>query len=1046
MIKIPFNKAISILLVLFLTTSTCVLSQGQKLNYGVKRITTEIQKTTSGISQNTLRCIFQDHKGLLWLGTWDGLNRYDGIRFNIIRNEVGTPNEGLSNSTVNAIVQDKDNTLWVGTDGGINCISYRNFKRVKLHIKTKLRLYSDTIHALVIDKKQNIWIGSQNGLCILNEKRDSVILLSHFMNLSTELDSIEIRQIIQFQKNIIWVGTAKGLYKINLLKHRIIHFGKRQLSDLHITFLQNYKDSLLFIGTENGLNILNNKTKKVKAYFVFPEKKNDMGSNVFLSALLDNDSCLLIGFAGHGLYSFYFNGQPHFQAFKIPLIGSQEINYYNPQEEDITCMMKDDYGNLWLGTAWNGILCISHGPILFKTFRKTENKINSLNDNRIWCFYSNGDELWVGTDKGINIYNIKHHTMRYITRNNGLSSNKIRAIHRDNKLRYWIGTFNGGLNIIDTANHISHYMAKDKNILLPNSTIWNITEDTLGGMWLSTYSGLVYINGNTMQAKAFKHNPKDSTSLSSNTVFDANYDSKSRLWVSTYRGLNLFDPMTHNFQHFFHQEGNNNSLSTNKIFSVYDDKHGNLWISTLGGGLNKMDLNTGDIQWFTTRDGLSNNVIYSLIDDSTGYLWLSSNLGINRFNMLTHVVNTYGVNDGLQSSEFNFGAAYISPSHTIYMGGMKGFNSFNPQSINRNNKKPRLCISAFISQKGPRYTVNFGDTINLSPSDNSFTIDFTNLNINQSQKTIFRHRLENYDGKWINTKRTSAQASYANVPAGRYVFLVEAANKYGVWGSSPLKLTIVVKQYWYKSLAFILGIASILLLLLVLAIRQRIKRIEYKSEIEKQIHQLERQSLRLQMNPHFVFNTLNSIQSFILNNEAKESISYLSKFSKLMRSILNNSTESIISLQDEIDMLKYYLSLEQLRFGHAFDYTFHIDKNIDTEYIGIPGMLLQIYIENAIIHGVAPLSNRKGHISISFELIHTQLKCIIEDNGVGRNFHKNNKDTIHKAKGMSITKKRLELLNKTQERNSSLTIKDLFDDQGKACGTRIIIWINFTDL
>lgn len=1038
---LKYIRFISILIVGLSLGISEVCGQEKEMNFGVQRITTEIQKTIPGISQNTIRCIYKDHKGLMWLGTWDGLNRYDGIRFDIIRMKVGDSKTGLSNNTINAINQDKQNNLWIATDGGINCINYNNLERINLSFKSNQAISSDTIHSIFIDDNNRIWLAAQNGLGIINASRDSILPFSSILNDSTELDNIEIRQIERFKKGIIWIGTAKGLFKFDVSKNKITHYSDPKISDNHITFIKSFKDSVLFVGTENGLNIINLKTNYIYIKYPFSPVLHDIGENVFLSALL-TDGELLCGISVHGLYNYNIH-KDEFTPFKIPNIGKRGADYFDPQNEDISCMLKDNYDNLWLGTAWNGFLCISPEPLLFKKFSESR---KGLNDIHIWAFCLDNNNLWIGTEKGVNIYNYNTHKMSYLNKKNGLSSNRIRSIIQDKLGRMWVGTYDKGIDIIDTDRSLLHFEHIDSNSIIPGNTIWHFEEDTAGFMWVSTQNGLAKINSRTYTSTIYKNEPKDSTSLSSNTIFSTSYDKSGRLWVSTYHGLNLFQPKSNNFKRYFHEEGNPASLSTNKIFDVYDDGDGFLWIATIGGGLNRLNLNSGEINWFTTKDGLSNNIIYSLIDDGMGYLWLSSNLGINRFNKHTHIVNTYSVEDGLQSSEFNFGADLIDSNHNIYMGGMKGFNVFNPQKINNKDYKAELCLgSVYVNKVGEIYDINFGDTMYLEPDLNSFELKYTKLNLKNSAKELFRHRLINYEPDWINTSGNIAKATYTNVPPGKYIFSLQSADKFGVWNTKPYILTIVVQEYWYKTYWFISAVIIFFLLIIIAVIRLRFRRVKFKSEVEKQIYQLEKQSLRLQMNPHFVFNTLNSIQSFILNNDKEESISYLSKFSKLMRSILNNSSESIISLENEIDMLKHYILLEQLRFDNGFDFEIYVDKSIDIEFVGIPGMLLQVYVENAIIHGLSPLKDRRGFLKIDFSISDNNLKCTIEDNGVGREFHKNKSETLHVSKGMLISKKRLEILNrKTDE--SPLFIEDLIDNNGKGVGTRVILIIDIVDI
>ncbi len=1022
------------------------LAQEPMQDYGIQRISTEILRSESGISQSSIRCIFQDHKGLLWFGTWDGLNRYDGIRFIVLRAEVGDNMASLLNSTVNVIAQDNQHQLWVGTDGGINCIDYQHLKRIDLKLHQATNIAKDTIHAICIDHQNRIWLGSQKGLGVINETRDSLLRFSEIFGQASVLDHIEIRQILQINPNNWWIGTAEGLFLVDLVHKKIIRWNQLQLSDPHITSLSHYRDSLLFVGTENGLNIiqLSNIHEAHQAKYVALNASEKY--NTILSSLLLDDSSLLVGSVQHGLMLYNFK-KSVIQAFSLPNLGEMNTDGFIASEENIMSIFKDQYNNIWLGTAWNGFLRISPEPILFRTFRKTPNRSKGLNDNHIWGFLYDKDEIWVATESGINLYNLSNHSISYLNTKNGLVSNKVRAMYKDSRGFYWIGSNGEGLSLIHPNGKIVNYKAQDLHSIISNNTIWGITESPDGFIWISTYDGLVKINPATMQSQVFRYNPSDPKSLSSNTVYNSYFDQKGNLWVSTYHGLNLMPKGASSFKRYLHIENDSNSLSTNRIFKVYHDNEDQLWIATIGGGLNCLNLKTGNIQWFTTSHGLPNNVIYSLIDDGMGFLWLSTNNGICRFNKKSHIVNTYSAADGLQSNEFNFGAELLDPNLNIYFGGMNGFNVFNPRDIQERSQYAPLSISWLKSlQSGKYYDLDFGDTIVLLPQSNFFEIAYSQLNFKFSDKAIFRHRLVPFDQDWIVERAGVAEAAYSNLPAGNYKFQVQMALANGSWSNSTYELVIIVKQYWYKQNWFIGLSALIILLLINFGIYLWYKRLKHNAHITLQIHQLEKQALRLQMNPHFFFNTLNSIQSYILNNKTEESIAYLSKFSKLMRSILNNSSESIVTLRTEIEMLNQYLILEQLRFDHQFDFSIRGNEAIDTEFVGIPGMLLQPFVENAIIHGVAPLKDRKGFITITFQMQNNRLRCIIEDNGVGRAFHQNKNHEFNVPKGMMITQRRLQLLNKTKENETPILVEDITDSKTKICGTRITLNITIENL
>ena len=282
-----------------------------------------------------------------------------------------------------------------------------------------------------------------------------------------------------------------------------------------------------------------------------------------------------------------------------------------------------------------------------------------------------------------------------------------------------------------------------------------------------------------------------------------------------------------------------------------------------------------------------------------------------------------------------------------------------------------------------------------------------------------------------------------------------AANEANIWNQKAMEIVIVVRPHWYQTLLFRIILSFVILLLLTLIVYTRIRYINERAVREYQIHELEKQtyrlkqkSLQLQMNPHVLFNTLNSIQQFILTNDMDSAVHYLSSFSKLMRRILSNSNESYIPLFEELEAIRLYLELEMLRFKGRFKYDINIDSDVDTRYIDIAPMLIQPYVENAIVHGLM-LKEGEGYLKIDLSYISEDLLlCVIEDNGIGRERAKKIKEESGvnmKSYGMDITKERMDLLNKFSDEEYHFEIMDLYDKEGRASGTKVMIYINIKE-
>jgi hypothetical protein len=415
----------------------------------------------------------------------------------------------------------------------------------------------------------------------------------------------------------------------------------------------------------------------------------------------------------------------------------------------------------------------------------------------------------------------------------------------------------------------------------------------------------------------------------------------------------------------------------------------------------------------------------------------------------------YDVKDGIQSNEFNLGAYFKGKDGKFYFGGMNGYNVFDPEDIKYNTDKPVTVVAAFrkFNDILPVEYRN-GDTIRLAHDENFFSIEISALDYTNPAKNRYRYKLDDVDNDWILTDANDRVAEYKNVQPGIYSFKAIGSNNDGIWGDTPVSLTIIIKPPWWTTWWFRILSTLILIALIVFLNYRRFQRIKKKHEVEKKLLEIEKQkfdleqkALRLQMNPHFIFNSLNSIQSYILSNDAEKAVLYLGKFSQLMRLILTHSSNQYISLKEELNAITHYLDLEKLRFENKFDYTIKIDRSLDEEFVDIPPMIIQPYIENAIIHGLLH-KGTKGKIDIEFKGEDKKIICTITDDGVGRqrSMEIDKQSGIkRKSRGMLITQARLEILNRQSEDEFSVRIFDLKDESGNPSGTKVELVIQYKE-
>jgi len=1037
-----------------------LFGQNTSNNYEFRfeRITSENYKIEKGLSANTVFSILQDQKGYLWIGTWDGLNKYDGYDFTVFRSDIQDFEKGLSNETIYSLYEDNNGFLWIGTEYGLNKLDRKTKKITKfIHSPTNVNtICNDTIRAIMGDDAGNIWLGTQNGLDKFVPATATFVHYKASHSNSFSLSNNTVYDLkIDNQKNM-WIATAKGINKYNPISNNFkSYFYNKQdtktISNDTVYALCIDKDGFLWAGTKRGLNQFDRTTGNNIRFLHNPKNPGSVAGDQIISVLEDSKGVLWVGTYGNGLDIFNQDSKT-FIHYKNSTLENASLS-----NDIVNKIYEDKSGIIWIAT-WNGVNKIDKNTNKFKHIYTVSNK-NSLNSNIIWSIYKDDkDIIWIATDAGgINLYNRNNGTFQYIRHNpnnqNSVGSDNVRYIFCDRAGVYWIGTYDAGFDKFENGKfeHYTH-KATDKNTI-SNNSVTQIIEDKEGFLWIATYSGLNKFDPQTKKVTVYKNDPNDPFSLQSNVIYGLLDDSKGNLWVGTFGGgLSLLDKKTGKCKTYKHDHSQSNCISSNRVFSIFEDKQGVLWVCTMGGGLNKFDPKTGMFKSFTKeKNGIADNVVYSILEDKNSNLWMSTNNGISRFNKKEESFINYNVKEGVQSNEFNQAAAFISKDGEMFFGGMNGFNSFFPQEIKKNGVIPNVVISKFkIFNNIINDELADGDVIELNYFENFFSFEFSALEFTNPAKNKFAYKLENIDKKWNYVDANHRYAEYTNINPGKYYFHVKACNNDGVWNEKGTTIVLIINTPWWKTWSFRLLVLFVMIAIISSIIAFRINQIKKKNKIEKkmltiekQLFELEQKSLRMQMNPHFIFNSLNSIQSFILTNDTDRAINYLGKFSQLIRLILSNSRESFIPVKDEIQTLQYYLSLEQLRFENEFDYTITVDEKIDDEFICIPPMLIQPFVENAILHGILHRHD-KGIVNISLTLKENSILCIIEDNGVGRaraQQIKNESGLKHKSRGMVITKERLDILNKQSQEQITVHVTDLKDDKGNATGTRVEILI-----
>jgi ligand-binding sensor domain-containing protein len=1035
-------------------------ANAQQTSIKFDRLTTEKMLSVKGLSQNSIYCLLQDTQGFIWIGTWDGLNRYDGYDFIIYNTE-----NGLSNPTVNSLCEDDEKNIWIGTDNGLNLLDRKSGTIRLFHNEpgNTNSITNNDINHLYQDKQGLLWISTSYGLNCLDKAKMIYKFYNFFERNTDSTFSNFISRVIEDEAGRLWIGTHSGVHCFNPEKDSFKDY-KMITDPANADYIRsNYIEDLvydeygnIYVATLKGIYIINPDKGIIHHLELEGKKDRTLSGSQVNTLLIDTKKLVWIGTNnGLDLYNPALNIINHFKS------GSGTTSISN---DDIRSIYQDQAGTIWIGT-YKGLNKVDQSPSRFTHFENDPLDANSLSDNIVYAILEDDKGLtWIGTYGGVNIFDRKNDRFSFIRNDpddpGSLSSDKIRTLALDSSGYIWVGTESNGMNRIDRkTGEIRRYFHDPDNInSLSENNILSTTVDRKGKIWIGTVSsGINIIDPESGTFEFLGNNPESKVKLCDNRIWSVYEDRKGNLWVGTNEGLNMISADLLSVKYYRNDPTNPYSISSNRVFSIYEDNKGIFWIGTMGEGLNRFDPVKEQFKVYTERNGLPNNVVYTTLEDKEGNLWLSTNWGLSKFNKANEIFVNYDTKDGVQGNEFNAGAYFENRQGEMYFGGMNGFNIFYPAEITLNRVPPRMVFTGLrILNDLVDTDIDNGEIIRLSYTENFFSIEFAGLDYTNPSKNLYRYKLDNYDDGWVFANAGQRRAEYRKVDPGTYHFLVTGSNNDGIWNPDGISLTIIISPPWWKTWMFRLLLILIIGALLWGAIILRIKSIKRKHEvdkkmlfIEKQVFELEQKALRLQMNPHFIFNSLNAIQNFVLINDTDKAVNYLAKFSHLMRMILANSTASFITLKDELKALTYYMDLEKLRFDNKFDYLITRDPSIDEEFVEIPPLLFQPYVENAIIHGFVN-SPDPGLLDISLKRMSPgTLLCVIQDNGIGREkaIEIREKSGIKRQpKGMSITQERIEIFNKQSRQNFSVKIIDLKDEHGEPAGTRVEFTIQYKEI
>jgi len=780
---------------------------GQLLN--VKHFTIE-----DGMSQTSVQCLMQDQKGFLWIGTQDGLNKYNGYSFLRFKNDPSDTTT-ISNNYIRCIYEDNENNIWVGTNYGLNKFDAEKqiFIRYLRDDADPNTIPEDEVYSIYQDKKGFIWLKTERFLSRLNPRNGKIRHYEHFNDIFSFISVNAKFSIFEDHKNQLWVGTKDGLNyfdrELEIFK-RYNHDpnNKKSLSNNRIKIIFEDSKHNLWIGTKNGLNRFNWDNENFTRFFNYSNKTNSLSNNVISDIFEDSEGNLWIA-TDDGLSRF-----------------NRETNQFNVYSEfkfdnniilttSITSIIEDRTGILWVGTL-QGLIKIEKGKKKFNLYAKNEKGESLFSNNYIASIFTENDSIiWVGTwGTGFHIFNRKSKEVnRYFTGNSDLKNDFVHKIFKSSNGDYWLGT-QDGISFFDQEHKtFSGFENKEIIQMLNKNRIYDIVESDFANYWIATKYGLLNIKNDSL-VKSYIATEENETTISSNLVYDLLLDSKNNLWIATDYGLNKLNLSSGNIIQYFKTNAQcNDCLSSNEILCLYEDTANQvLWLGTVAG-LNKMDVKTEQFTVYTEKDGLPNNLIYSILADDDGSLWMSTNRGLSKFNPEDKSFSNFGVSDGIQDSEFNHGACFKSSSKEMFFGGIAGFNSFYPDSIQLNETIPNIAITSielFANDKLQQITIGKNKHIRIPYKNNLITIESAALDFTNPEKNYYAYKMEGIEDEWMNLGNRR-YATFSNLSPGVYTFRVKGANSDNVWNEEGATLEIeVLTPFWRTKLAFAFYILLIL--------------------------------------------------------------------------------------------------------------------------------------------------------------------------------------------------------------------------------------------
>ncbi len=1039
---------------------------GQKITPNIPDVKIEssiLLTTEDGLPSNNVRGFAETPDGFIWLGTNLGLSRYDGYQF---KNFTHNPEDSTSiyDDRVLPIIADS-NHLWIGTHLGFSIMDlktekFRNFQFGDFEVKDTLsKKVLTRVHAMDKARNGDIWMGTfTSGIFRYIPSLDSFICY-HYPEeevapfiLSSRINHVLSVKQDRFNDSIIWAGTTAGLLQINAVTHDMKwHLYPKTdeqtfAAQNAIRSIYQHSDSLLYLTSWHAkVNVFNPKTSE---FYLLPIENKTAAERAEGYKLLSTPTRPIVPKNEEEIWITSTRG---LMAYHIKSKTWKSIKWNKFRQNKIYGIHFIDSNNrVWLPSN-DGLLFFD--PIQQQFIRYEYDDLNPNHQGFTYYVIAPTPKhdlaiLPRSTD-GLFFLDVQKNTWEKFS-----IPKKYRTDNGDFRPRGFSISPSGEWTIVSTQEVYNYHPLKKtfEPLSLPkhlqqkslNSILW----DSSGRLWIGmAYNeGLIQWTPSQNKWKVFKPELERTTPKTDvgtiNFLFE---DSHKNIWIKRGEGYSVYHNQKDTIYNFV--EDLDPERTGNVIHSFTEDKNGRVWLNSSLGLLVQAQAAHPEKGIVKKHDlAITQNIkqLYYLHADDKGMLWGLNGKHIIQIDPNTMAFKQKNLNYGLKNDLIY--ECQILNDGKIFLGGKNQIWVADTQDFSTNAEQPVPYLTNISVLQEPLKTdtpIHNVSNLDLTYDENFFSFDFSSIGFSKGKSNKFRYRLKGFDDKWTESGKRRF-ANFTNVPPGDYTFELKAANNEGLWNEQAYSLPVKIARPWWMTIWFWVFFSFLILGIAYWIYQSRIDQIQkeaqIKSEYERKLADVEMSALRAQMNPHFVFNSLNSIDYFIINSEPEVASDYLNRFSRLIRLILQNSKSTIVPLKDDLEALKLYIEMESVRFDNLFDYEVKTETGLNLEQLCVPPMLMQPYVENAIWHGLMQKEDGKGKLELSLHQHNGHIICHIEDNGIGREAAlklKSKSASKRKSYGMKITSDRLEVLNKLADTDASVQIIDLKNEAGEATGTRV---------